>query len=356
MTAIPMNNTIKNIIYQEMAKLDSLIADAASKESTAYWENMSVYNTEKRAAQAGFDRALNRAKGGGIDMAYSLNLTVINEQYQKLLRAKDEIEKLKSTKEQLSSKIHSYKSRANTFKKQNKSEAEIQNLITLSKKEEEKEKEVDEKLSMITKIVDKAEKAFDTIGEKIEEALFEPEVEKEKVEKTADPETAAYLMGGISFTAAKMDKSTVAKELTMAIDESHASIRAQSERVHNTIAESQKSETEGQTKKEKPSFFQKISMIKNTLQQRGVELSKEHIMDLRQVNLQNSSSKVVIAKGLADVYDEMSAILGDEHVVIDRREGDRRKAAPVQPQKIDTEQRQTKSDRRSSANAIFIGL
>ena len=129
-----------------------------------------------------------------------------------------------------------------------------------------------------------------------------------------------------SLLESNSDKAQAHKELQSLLNtqtnENQTKIKKQ-----NNIFSDQKDSLESQDNEEnseKVSLFSKIKNLQSKLKSKGKVLPAEMLMDFAAVKESDSGSKLIVDKSLSFVYSDLADILGEDSVVLNRREDDRR--------------------------------
>jgi hypothetical protein len=335
MTGINIQNQIKQLLAQHMAQMQNLMSDAQAKQTEAIFAGFTAGREEQRKStlegeisQWKSEMAVGQTAENYVNYAQANAGLAIHHKIDAKLK------KLESEKNSMLGYLSYLKDQMASLKEQY---AQSKNPLLVL-------------FMAIFELVSKVVEAMIEKKDREQEAL---------AEKMSSQDIK---MSGILKNSELTAQSN--KELaTQLLSQANQSQNKAGQLSHQINGQS--SSIEKQNEKDKLNREFKMNIINDLMQkvqQSGKELPIETLMSLQQLN-GTSSSKIVVDKSLTDVvFDDLAKLVGEENVIINRRNDDRRgnddrRNTPPLPVNEDTRADtagRRKGDRRAN-DSIFLG-
>lgn len=323
MTQIGDKSQIRQLIAQHMSQIQSMMAEVDSKQSEAIYAGFVANREEQRSSALEGEISLWQSKKAVGDTATT------QMQYSQIQAA----EAIR----------HKVEHKVNELEQQKKS---VSGFISFLKEKLESMQTgnpvIDLFISMMETFVDLCESLLD--AKKDKEALLEQSSEGSDLELT-------------SLIEGSEDNAVLQKELEKSLMAQSKEKEIQAFNKDETFNKDIKGKESQETKlnAQQEQLVDKIYNIQQELQKDGKELPFDKLMSIANVD-SGQDKKLVIDKTLSSVFDDLAAMLGQDKVVVNRRDNPERRDSSDRrgdQGREDTVERRT--DERRQSDITFLG-
>lgn len=331
MTSIGLKAQIQELIARHMAQIDAMMSDAKSKETEAIYAGFAANRDETRKDSLEGEISLWEAK-----KSYS-NTAKTHMEYSQIHNA-DRI------RQRVEAKVKKLQSQQNA----------ITSLLSFLKDQIESLKESQYANNPLVQMF----VAFVELMTSVVERLAKAEEEKNTVMQQM---TGAQQLNNVIQNSENLveAKKQIQNDLLGQSLETKMAVAKENNVLNSKVNSANKEDVSSETRKMQ--VMQQIQVIQEKLQAEGKNVSLDKIYDLASLNPSEMKTKVVIDQALNSVYADLAGVLGEDNVIINRRENDRREANDRRngSQILDSENRadtagRRQGDRRNN-NSIFLG-
>ncbi|MEW5820005.1 MAG: hypothetical protein AB1782_07415 [Cyanobacteriota bacterium] len=328
MTSAGLKDQIRALIAQHFSQIETMMADAQSKESEAIYAGFAANREEQRKGSLEGEIAIWQSK-----MSVGQTIDTIN-QTNRIYAAEIVRQKVEKKVEELQ-----------------KQQSNLVGLLQFLKDELASLKEAAQKSS--NPLLDLFVAIFEIFTEVVEK-LVDTEEEKQKLEKEKSTNEGLELIGLISGAEKKVqDQKDLQQSLLSQTSEKKSKVNEEKNIYNNKINNEERNEDRLYEHKEY--FLDKIVSIQEQLKSEGKEVPVDKLMQFS--NNEENGPKLIIDKSLSSIFGDLASLLGEDNVIMNRRENDRRLSndrrnnnSAVESETRDDLAGRRKGDRRASDN------
>lgn len=332
MTAIGLKAQIQALIAQHMAQIDTMMSEAKGKETEAIFAGFAANRDEARKDALEGEISLWDAKKSygntaKTQMEYSQiqNADIIRQ------RVEAKVEKLKSQKNAFTKLLSFLKDKIESLKESQYADNPLVQLFISM-------------MELMAEVVESLTNAEDEKSEILSQANNSQQL-NEVIENTED---------------LVENKKQQSNSLISQSQEVRKSAEKENVLLDNKIEDADK--TDASSEAHKLQVMQKIQSVQAKLQADGKDVSVDKLMQVAEVGTENKTAKVVLDKTLESLFNDFANIVGEDNVVINRRDNERRDSStdrrsglnPVESENRADVAGRRQGDRRENSS-IFLG-
>lgn len=297
MTSFGLKEQIRALIAQHFSQIETMMGEAKSKESEALYAGFVANREDQRKSSLEGEISMWQSKKAyGQTAETQMEYAQINAADTMRRKVEAKVKNLEEQQSGLAAFLDSLKNMLSALKDAAKANPLLALFISLV-----------EVLADVVKQLADAEDKRDEFYNKDSQVL--------SGELNTILESAENKVQNQKELQQSLSSQSIEKEM-----------KAQNEnyRFNGKLNDTEKDDLE--TQKQREFFVDKIFTIAEKLKQEGKELPVENLLSVAKNTDGEGKPKLIIDKSLSVIYEDLTALLGDDNVVINRREDDRRNA------------------------------